>query len=144
MDQLDIPKNMALSTPDTRQEVVSIIGGLGDMFCCRGDIAKCNPNNALLENNFFSFPLYCPTYTGFFVTVLHNDDLWLFNAKYLNHGSIDTWTGSLFAVCAGGGVGGCPVLCRIFSSIPGLFLLNASSTVKKCFGFVKWEHWFNA
>jgi len=60
---------MALSTLDIRldeQEVVSIIGGLGETFCCRGDIAKCNTNNALLENN-FSFSLYYPKYTGFFV-----------------------------------------------------------------------------
>ena len=70
LSEPDIPKNVALSTLDVRldeQEVISIIGALGEMWF-RGDVAKCNTNSVLLENSTFSFSLYCPNYTGFFVT----------------------------------------------------------------------------
>lgn len=46
------------------------------------------------------------------------------SAEFSNLSTCDIWTGQFLVM-----VGGCPVHCRAFSSIPGLYSLNASSTI---------------
>lgn len=46
------------------------------------------------------------------------------SAMFSNLGTCDIWTGQFLVM-----VGGCPVHCRAFSSIPGLYSLDASSTI---------------